>query len=195
VVFQRRNKPTTTQRIRNFFWPRTGWARAVAYTKYRLARLPGTPHSIAAGFALGAAMCFTPLVGLQLIIAMALAIVLRFSVLASALGAFVGNPWTFPFIWWLVYTTGSAMLGRDGAEPLPETLSMGYVFDNFLDIFLPMLLGSVPVGIIVWIGFYLPLKKLVTSYQTTRRERVRRGRARSGNLHDTEMEEGKALDD
>jgi uncharacterized protein len=175
-VFLRRNKLTFGQRLRGFFWPRTGWKRAGTYLKLRLVRLPGTPHSIAAGFALGTALCFTPLVGVQLVISMMLAVVLRASVIASVLGTMIGNPWTFPFIWWLVYTTGTIMLGQGSVETLPETLTLTYVFDNFLDIFLPMLLGSVPIGIIVWVISYLPLRKLVSGYQTSRRQQLSQSR-------------------
>jgi uncharacterized protein len=172
-MFQRRNKLTLGQRLRGFFWPHIGWRRAGIYLKHRLARLPGTPHSIAGGFAIGAAMCFTPFVGLQLVMSAILAGIIRVSVIASVLGTFVGNPWTFPFIWWLVYTTGTIILGQDSVEALPETLGIAYVFDNFLDIFLPMLVGSVPIGIIVWLIFYLPLRKLVAGYQAARRERLK----------------------
>jgi len=179
VVFQRRQKLSLTQRIRGFIWPHIGWKRAGAYLKHRLARLPGTPYSIAGGFACGAAISFTPFVGLHFVISALLALILRTNVLASAIGTAVGNPWTFPFIWWLVYTTGTTMMGRESVEELPDTLTMSYVFENFLDIFLPMLLGSVPVGIMVWFLFYLPLRKLVASYQTSRRERLSRGQKRS----------------
>ena len=175
-MFQRRNKLTFAQRLRGFFWPHIGWKRAGIYLKHRLARLPGTPHSIAAGFAVGAALCFTPFVGFQLVMSALLAGIFRISVFASVLGTFVGNPWTFPFIWWLVYTTGKTMMGGESIEALPDTLTMGYVFDNFLDIFLPMLLGSVPIGIIVWLMFYLPLRKLVAGYQKARWERMGRKR-------------------
>ena len=179
-MFQRREKLTAGQRLRGFFWPGIGWRRTGKYLKHRIARLPGTPHSIAAGFAFGAAMCFTPFVGLQLVISALLSAFLRVSVVASVMGTFVGNPWTFPFIWWLVYTSGKAMMGEEGGEALPETLSMGYGFDNFLDIFLPMLLGSLPIGAIVWFVCYLLLKKLVSGYQSSRRQRLAQARIKAG---------------
>lgn len=178
-MFQRRIKLSNAQRLRGFFWPHIGWRRAGTYLQHRLARLPGTPHAIAGGFAIGAAVCFTPLLGFQIILAALLAVIFRVSIVASVIGTFVGTPWTFPFIWWLVYTTGTTMLGQDGAQALPETLGMAYVFDNFFDIFLPMLVGSVPTGIVAWMIFYLPLKKLVTNFQSARKNRLGRGGSRT----------------
>jgi hypothetical protein len=46
-------------------WPKSGWRRSWQYTMYRVGRLPGTGYAIAGGFAWGAAMSFTPLIGLH----------------------------------------------------------------------------------------------------------------------------------
>ena len=47
-------------------------------------------------------------------------------------------------------------------------------------IFWPMLVGSIPIGIIVWLAFYLPLKRAVDSYQHGRARRLQRRREKSG---------------
>ena len=62
-MFQRRRQLRPHHRLRNFFWPTSGFRRSFSYLWHRIARLPGTPHAIAAGFAFGAAISFTPFIG------------------------------------------------------------------------------------------------------------------------------------
>ena len=58
-------------------WPRRGWTRMALYIQHRLGRLPGTPYRIAAGFACGAAISFTPFLGLHFVLAALGALALR----------------------------------------------------------------------------------------------------------------------
>jgi len=188
-VFQRREKRTKGQQALGFFWPHIGWKRAFAYFKHRLARLPGTPYSIAAGFACGAAISFTPFVGLHFVISAIFAFSIRANILASAIGTAVGNPWSFPFIWWLVYNTGTWLLGVEEGITLPETLTFDFVFAHFLDVFLPMLLASVPIGAVVWAIFYFPLRMLVANYQASRRARLAKNKTDKAEIDKAEIDE------
>ena len=67
-MFQRRNKLSLVQMARNFLWPRIGWHRSTKYVMHRVSRLRGTPYALAAGFACGAAISFTPFVGLHFLL-------------------------------------------------------------------------------------------------------------------------------
>ena len=178
-------------RLREFLWPRAGWERAAKYLFHRVARLPGTPYAIAGGFACGAAVSFTPFVGLHIVLAALLAWSIRANIISSAIGTVVGNPWTFPFIWVWVYELGRWMgpgPGGDGAEDLDFIslfgrmveavlrLDAGYLFETAWPVFLPMLAGGIPTALVVWLAFYVPLKPVVESYQ--RRRRARRDRRR-----------------
>ena len=78
--------------------PRKGWRRGYLYLGKRVQRLPDSPHRIALGFACGVMASFTPFFGFHFVIAAALAFITRGNILASAIGTFVGNPLTFPFI-------------------------------------------------------------------------------------------------
>ena len=84
-MFRRRQKPTLLRRVREFFWPSIGFRRSTRYLAHRVARMPGTPSSIALGFACGVGVVFTPFVGLHLIIALVLAWIVRASPLAAAI--------------------------------------------------------------------------------------------------------------
>lgn len=186
---------TFFHRAREFFWPRAGWLRSTRYLLHRVRRLPGTPHGIAGGFACGAAVSFTPFVGLHFVLSALCAWSLRCSILASAIGTAVGNPWTFPFIWVWIYKLG-AWMGAGETEKSAESLNFGaqfgammgaflrgdlaYLWESAWPIFWPMLAGGVPTAIVVWFVFYMPLKAGIVAYQHRRRH-LRGPRRRRGN--------------
>lgn len=116
-MFGRRNRPSLSKRVKSLVWPERGLARSWRYTVARLSRLKTSPHAIAAGFASGAAVSFTPLLGLHFLLAFALAFLTRGSFLAAALGTAVGNPLTFPFIFAATYWLGALLEELAAAAP------------------------------------------------------------------------------
>ncbi|MFQ5783456.1 MAG: DUF2062 domain-containing protein [Alphaproteobacteria bacterium] len=183
-MFKRRNKPGLYQRARNFFWPHTGWQRAAAYIYYRLLRLPGTPHTIAAGFACGAAVSFTPFVGFHFVLASLLGLITGGNVIAALIGTVVGNPWTFPFIWLGTYRLGSMILGWDPTASLSDGLTLTYLLEHPILVLVPMVIGGVPAGAVAWVGSYWPVRRVVQEYQELRRRRRIRRRAKGGRRRD-----------
>jgi len=197
-MFDRRSKPTPARRVLNFLWPSIGWRRASSYMLHRLARLPGSAYSIAAGFACGAAVSFSPFVGLHFILGGLWAWMIRANIVASAIGTAIGNPWTFPFIWVWIFEVGSRIVDpgqlaestHENAAKLDFSATFGNMLGASLDgdmdrlmetaapVFWPMLVGSVPTIIVVWLLFYFPLKKIVERYQNRRRRRKRRAKGR-----------------
>lgn len=89
-----------------------GFYRSLRYMKLRLLRLSASPHSIAAGVALGIGVAWTPFLGVHIIIAMALGFLMRVNLVAAALGTTFANPLTFPFIWASTWELGHFLLGR-----------------------------------------------------------------------------------
>jgi len=188
-MFERREKRDVGAKLLAFFWPAAGFRRAGTYLMHRLSRLPGTPYTLACGFACGAAASFTPFVGLHFILAAVLAWLMRANVLASAIGTAVGNPWTFPFIWVWLYYLGNWM-GVGEAElmhakhlnfprlfgQLTEALlngNLARVVEIARPVWWPMFIGGIPSSIVVWLVFYFPLSRIVESYQQRRRKRIR----------------------
>ena len=199
-MFQRREKPTRSKRVKDFFWPSIGFRRSSKYVGLRLARLPGTPYSLAAGFACGAAVSFTPFVGLHFVVSAIVAWTMRANIIASAIGTVVGNPWTFPFIWAATYHTGEWILGREGGDHgdvSGDTLKgffqgfyedgWGSVAQLFSDVMLPMLVGSLPFFVVVWFIFFYPLKVLIHNFHLTRAEARMNGRNGGDEIEDDEM--------
>ncbi len=191
AMFKRRDKVSVFRRVGDFFWPQSGWSRSSRYLFHRLARISGTPYSLAAGFACGAAISFTPFVGLHFILAAIMALIIRANVVSSAIGTAVGNPWTFPFIWFWIYKSG-VWLGAGGAVGVPDHLNFASLFATMMESFLrfdiaylvetvwpvwwPMFIGSLPTMIVVWFLFFIPLRDMIDSYQVNRGRRRARKR-------------------
>ena len=185
-MFARREKPGLLRRVWLFIFPPGGLKRAWTYVWHRTKRISATPHAIAAGFAAGAFVSCTPFIGFHFILAGILAWFLRGSILASALGTAVGNPLTFPFIWWATYNLGGLILGYDLKSEITIDLPHGFgmmlftrpgeFFSMFWEamspLIVPMLVGSLPIGLPLGAGFYFLVRKAVSEYQERRRARL-----------------------
>ena len=71
--------------------------------KNKLIRIKDFPESVAIGLAWGASISVTPLLGLHLIICYAGTWLMRGNMIAATVGTVIGNPWTFPFFFYLDY--------------------------------------------------------------------------------------------
>lgn len=111
-LFKRRRRLPILKQLRNYLWPYQGVRRTMHYYRHRMFRLPGTAHSISLGAAMGVAMSFAPL-GLHEILAITLASLLRCSIFAAAIVAFVvGNFATYIlFLAPLTLTVGNLLRG------------------------------------------------------------------------------------
>lgn len=162
------------QRLRESLWPSIGWKRATIYVWRRVWRLTGTPHAIALGTAVGAFTACTPFLGFHMMMAVVLAWVFRGNLLAAAFGTMIGNPLTYPPIWYATYDLGNRILGTHGHHhvDLASTLMGRKAFDMILPVLLPMSVGSVPIGIVTAVATYFIVREAVSTYQTRRRERL-----------------------
>ena len=177
-MFRRRQKQSPLRHLREFFWPSMGFVRSPRYVAHRIGRMPGTPGSIALGFACGAAVACTPFVGFHLGIALVLAWIIRGSPLAAAIATqIVGNPWTIPFILLGIYRLGAKMMGEASLHRLPAEVHVSYIFHHPGQVMLPMMLGSLPVALAVALICFFPARFLVSRYHLQRKLR-RRGAAK-----------------
>lgn len=130
----------------------------------KLDSLKGTPESIAKGFATGVAMSFTPFVGFHILLSLIVAKITRQNGIAATLGTIAGNPWTFPAIWYATLRTGHFLLGKSAPELHTNfktlfselfhtviTLDFSAFLSDIWPVFFPMLIGSIPFYIIVWL--------------------------------------------
>ena len=193
-MFRRRKPLSALKQLRAMIWPERGFRRLFSYLFQRIIRLPGTPASIASGFASGIAASFTPFLGLHFILAGALAMLFRGNVLASAIGTFFGNPWTFILIWLADYEVGLGVIHTFGFGADLQVLSidelvaiMGNVI-RFLSftgniswanlsrdieqVFMPLLIGGTVLGAIAWVASFLMTLWAVKGWRLHRAKRL-----------------------
>jgi uncharacterized protein len=174
MLFRRRETQSLMARLRTAVWPRHSWSRSARYFGKRVLRLSGSPHAVAAGVAAGVFASFTPFIGLHFIVSFIFAFIVRGNMLAAAMGTFVGNPLTFPFIWASTYSLGSHILGQSNALALYEIhyalvhRSIGMLWP----IIAPMLVGALPIGLPIAVTFYVVAFFAVRAFRDLRRERL-----------------------
>ncbi|MEM7438771.1 MAG: DUF2062 domain-containing protein [Pseudomonadota bacterium] len=192
-MFKRRKPLTWMQSVGEFFYPRSGWRRAIEYVKIRLKRLPDTPHRIAVGISCGVFVSFSPLFGFHFFVSALFAWILRGNILASLLATFVGNPITFPFIAAASHRIGLWLMGRgserqvwgkvsDGFGEMFSTLWINFksIFVGggvpwdpmqrvFHDVFLPYLIGGIIPGAVFAVIFYVASRPMIEAYQKRRK--------------------------
>lgn len=178
MMFKRRRKLNFFQRTREVLWPGAGWRRWGLYMAKRMLRIAASPHAVAAGFAAGVFASFTPLVGFHFIVSFLVATLVGGSWLAAALGTTFGNPLTFPLIWGGTLKLGSWMLGQPVHMPTLE-LSEAFsheTWDLVWPVLKPMLVGAIPLGLVVALALYFPVRFGVAAYQERRRRRFKTGK-------------------
>ncbi len=141
--------------------------RLARYYGTRIARLPGTPHHIAAGFAVGLGVSMTPFIGFHLLLGLVLCWALRLSNMGMIIGTVLGgNPWTFPAIWLATYQLGYRLLAMErAADAPPHDITLASLLAHPFDLLLPMTVGSLPLGLAVGLLVYYPARRVVAGYR------------------------------
>lgn len=176
-MFKRRKPLTTIQHVRELFWPSMGWRRAFRYVYLRIIRLSDSTHRIALGLAIGASISFNPLLGTHFVQAGLLAWFFRANVLCAIIGTLVGNPWTFPFIWWGGIKFGAwifRVFGWHVSEALPLHLDFSDVMHmmrhNPFQLLLPWTVGGYILGFLFIPLFYVIAYRVVWAGQLARKK-------------------------
>jgi len=171
MLFKSRQTATLKQRLRLAVWPRVSWSRSIRYVAKRMLRVKASPHKIAVGCAAGVFASITPLIGVQMVMAGAIAIILRGSVVAAMLATFLGNPISWPIIWGTTYAVGIAMIGQPGAA---EAAALIHGNDPILPVLMAMLVGSIPIGLVSAAVSYGIVARAMTAAQGQQSTQARR---------------------
>jgi uncharacterized protein len=131
-------------------------------------KLKGDPNFIAGGMAIGIFVGITPTFPFHTVIAIALAYFLRASKAAAAIGVWIGNPLTIPFIYLGSYKTGVMILGT--------TLPYDAKFTTFTELTklglkatIALLTGGIIIGIPLAAASYFITRRLVKKLRSRRR--------------------------
>ena len=141
--------------------------RTARYYYLRFIRLQGSPHSLALGSAIGAAIAITPTLPLHTVCIIGATLLFRANTIAALMvGTIISNPLTFAAQYYYSWKIGDMLLpGRISWERLQQMLSMvkeaGFVdgikiLSNLsMDAMLVLLMGglilAIPLGIIVYL--------------------------------------------
>ncbi len=191
MLFRRRTPPGIGEKFRVWIWPRRSWVRSSRYVSKRIFRLTGSPHTIAAGVAAGVFASFTPFMGLHFLIAFLVAYILAGNMIAAALGTFVGNPLTFPFIWASTFSFGRFLL-QDHSPATAPFANLGQTMKHIgeatwrLDfagissamaeiwhpLLKPMLAGGIPLGFALGLAFYFATRRMANFVHAARQRKL-----------------------
>ena len=186
-MFKRKIPLTNAQKLREMLWPKMGWIRVLKLYRARIIRLASPARTIAANMAGGAAMSFTPFFGLHIFAAMGFSWLIGagVNVIAAVTGSFLGNPWTFPFLFFTSNRVGQWVLDAVGYndEVMEVDVNLiseqqntihNFLFDHFWEVFFPTAVGGTIMAIVSWPIFYYSFYYMVKGAQQARRLRLRR---------------------
>tara|TARA_B100000900_G_C20433061_1_gene655807 strand:- start:57 stop:506 length:450 start_codon:yes stop_codon:yes gene_type:complete len=138
--------------------------------KMKIYRIRDFPESVAIGLAWGASISFTPLLGFHLIICYLGTFSMRGNLIAATVGSVIGNPWTFPFFFYLAYKLGLLFF----FDPLEYyEFKISFLINNFNELFFPTLIGSLPIAITVWIITYKTSKFFLEKRLYAKKNKIR----------------------
>jgi uncharacterized protein (DUF2062 family) len=151
--------------------------RSYAQKTYaRFLKIRGRPRQIALGLALGLFVGMTPTLGIQTPIALFAASVLKWNKISAALGVWITNPLTAPFVYGLTYLVGKEALGIATSPQLSDEFSIGAfraIVERTPEIFAALTAGGVILGLpVAVLGYYLSYPVL-ERYQERIKSKIR----------------------
>lgn len=116
-------------------------------------------RSIAGGFAVGLFMAFQPF-PIQMLLAAAAAVALRVNLPIAVTLVWISNPLTMPAIFYFAYKVGVWVLGMPGGERTAFTLSFSWFQREFVEIWKPLMVGSLLLGSVSAVVGYIGMRLL-----------------------------------
>lgn len=156
---------------------RRSWQCQIRYYYHRLLRMEGSPEVIARGLAVGVFAGWFPWFGLQTLIALTIALVVRGNKVIAVAATWISNPLTYVPIFAFNYHIGLLVLRSPEDEPFELTALESWqgVQELGSTILVPLFLGSFVVGIIsASLSYFVGLRLI----QRARQRRLARRRKR-----------------
>ncbi|MEE4356111.1 MAG: DUF2062 domain-containing protein [Desulfococcaceae bacterium] len=134
----------------------------------RFVRIRGNPREIALGFALGVFIGTSPTMGVQMLIAVFFAALLKWNKFAAAAGAWISNPLTAPFLYSLTYFIGAKVLSYEMRHSLPKEANLDALIcmlKQAPEILWIMTVGGVIVGIPLALAAFYFARSAILKYR------------------------------
>lgn len=174
------------------------WYRARRFIAQKILHTDDTPHAIALGAAVAVFVAFLPIIGIQTIVAIGLAALLRANKAICIPVVWITNPLTMGPIYFGSYSLGRLVLpatwtaNEGGLGQLVELAKYASLLEPrfWRDVLwvlagagLELWIGCALLGVIFGVAGYFIVKGGVTGYRERRRQRVlRRGRFRAARI-------------
>jgi len=139
----------------------------------------GNPHEIALGLALGLLVGMAPIMGIQTAFAIFLAAIIKCNKISAAIGVWITNPLSAPFIYGFNYFVGAYVLGINNVDKSPIKVDTDFFF-RFVHK-APEILGALTIGGIVTgipiavIGYFLAYSA-ISKYREKLRAEIQKRR-------------------
>lgn len=127
-------------------------------------KLSGDPRYIGRGMAIGIFVSMTPFFPFHTAIAVSIAVVLRGSKRAAAVGVWLSNPLTIPLCYYVIYKMGMFILGDDTAFN-PDWKTFSDILEMGFTIVTAMIIGGAVIGGALAVPAYYTTKKIFTRIQ------------------------------
>lgn len=182
-----------------------------------LLSLHGSPEAVALGTAIGVFIAFTPTMGFQMLLALAVATLVGANRVAAIPPVWISNPATAAPIYLFCYRAGRLVVEGPGvkeaggiiARGVAKTVQMALlalsaqfteawklgqeVFTEVHSILLPLWMGSLAVGTLLGLVTYAVVLRLVLAFRhLVKHRRLKRKRRRASGNRQRRRQEGKA---
>ena len=114
-------------------------------------------HSVARAFVIGLFWMAIPIPS-QMIAAAISAIIFRANLPISVALVWISNPFTMAPIFYFNYVIGTLILGQKADENIEFSLTWNWLINTLGDVWLPLYLGSLVVGISIGLMSYIAIK-------------------------------------
>ena len=147
----------------------------------RFIKIRGEPRKIALGFALGLFVGMSPTMGLQIAIAVFLAALFKWNKISAAIGVWITNPVTAPFIYGTTYLIGAKLLGIrktyvSNSEINLDTITK--ILHKAPEFFWALIIGGIIIGLPLAIAGYYFSYAAVTRYQEEVKRKIAKQKER-----------------
>lgn len=145
----------------------------------RFLKIRGEPREIALGFALGLYVGMTPFIGLQTVMAVPLAALLKWNKISAAVAVWFTNAATAPFIYSVTYLVGARIAGVKKVFSWADIESFSAAYQLILktpEIIWAMVIGGAILGVPLAVAGYYLAFYVVGRYQE--KMRIKRAAAK-----------------
>ena len=141
----------------------------------RFLKIRGHPNEIALGLALGLFVGMTPSMGFHTAIAVFFAALFKWNKISSAIGVWVTNPLTAPFIYPVNYFIGAKLIGLPKVDFVLKANGFATIYKMMLkapEIFWALIIGGIVLGLPLAVAGYYFSYSVVQKYQDDIKEKI-----------------------